>query len=432
MPERVAQTAWISRETLVEAARLYGRSRPALIQWGNAVEHTVNSSQTCRSLVLLMALTGNLEAPGGNIRAQAPRLKRLSEFLCLDRFPDRAQKLLNRHFRIIPRLLTVPSWMLIRSILDQHPYPVRCLYTQGTNPLLSYAQVDQVEAALRKLDFLAVADQVMTPTAALADLVLPAAMQLEYNDIGHYGLPHGYILARPKAVEPRGECWPDLKILNEWGKRMGLAEYFWEDVEQVLDDIVAPAGLSYRNFAEQGVLRGKKIYHSYRDKGFATPSGKVELDSSLLGKWGFSSVPSAGKPVALTAEYPLLLTSRKPRLFFHSAYRHLESLRERDPRPRIWLHPRTAEALGVQERDTVRIVTESGSIVQDAHLVDGLDERVVLADYGWWFPERAEADLFDCKAANINALTRADGPFDPIMGTTQMRALPCRLEKVGL
>lgn len=429
-PERVAEATWIPREKLVEAARLYGKSRPALIHWGNAVEHTVNSSQTCRSLVLLMALTGNLEAPGGNLRAQAPRLKRLSEFLCLDQFPDRGKKLLNRHFGIMPRLLTVPSWMLVRCISEQSPYPVRCLYTQGTNPLLSYAQSDQVFEALSKLDFLAVADQVMTPTAAMADLVLPVATHPEYNDIGHYGLPHGYILARPKAVEPRGECRPDTEILNEWGKRLGFGEFFWDNTAQILDEILAPSGITYEEFAQKGMLRGKKRYHTYREKGFSTPSGKVELRSSLLEKWGYAPLPSAQKASPTQSEaYPLLLTSAKPKFFFHSAYHHLDSLKIRHPYPKLVLHPETAHSLGILEGDAVRITTPAGEIVQQAHLFDGIDPRVVVADYGWWFPERDEKGLFDWKKSNINCLTSAEAATDPIMGTTQMRALPCRIEK---
>ncbi len=427
-PDRVAEATWIPREQLIAAARLYGRSRPALIHWGNALEHTVNSAQTCRSLVLLMAVTGSLEAPGGNIRAQAPRLQRLSDFIRLEHFPDRANKLINRHHHIIPRLLTVPGSLLIRCIREQSPYPIRCLYVQGSNPLVSYAQAREVRTALESLDFLAVADQVMTPTAALADLVLPTATNLEFNDIGHYGLPHGYVLARPQVVAARGQCRSDIHILNDWGRRLGFVEHFWDHVDQALDDILAPSGLTYGDFAAKGMLQGQKRYHSYRDKGFATPSGKVELHSSLLNQWGYAPLPYAQEPPALDDQYPLLLTSRKPRWYFHSAWRHLDSLRKRDPMPRVLLHPETARSLGIGDGDRVHITTRAGTIQQVAKLTDRTDPKVVVADYGWWFPERDAQDLYGCMEANLNCLTRTDDDADPIMGTPQMRALPCRLE----
>lgn len=428
-PERVSRGTWISKEELVRAVRLYSESKPALIQWGNAIEHSINSSQTCRSLVLLMALTGNLEVPGGNIRARAPELQKLSEFICLDRFPDRSQKLINRRYGLIPRLLTVPNWMLVQAILDQSPYPVRGLYAQGTNPLVSCASSDKVFRALSRLDFLAVADIVMTPTAAMADLVLPAATHLEFNDIGHYGLPHGIVFARPKAVEPRCECRADMKILNEWGRRMGFEPFFPDDPEQILDELLAPSGLDYRGFVEKGMLRGGKTYRTYEEKGFSTPGGKVECRSSLLEKWGHNPLPSATDPVPLSGDFPFLLTSSKPKNFFHSGYRHLDMLRSRHPGPRTLIHPETARALGIKEGDSVRVVTASGSMVQEVLLSGGIDPRVVYADYGWWFPEEEEKDLFGRRKSNINCLTTFDGAFDPVLGTTQMRALPCRIEK---
>lgn len=426
-PERVSRGTWIPWERILDAARLYGRSKPALIHWGNAIEHTVNSSQACRSLVLLMAVTGNLEIPGGNIRVQAPKTKRLGEFICLDQFPGRAEKLPSRHFGLMPRLISVPNWILVRSILDQSPYPVRCLYTQGTNPLVTYSNTREVRKALMKLDFLAVADQVMTPTAAMADLVLPAATNLEFDDIGHYGLPHGVLLARPKACEPREQCWPDIKILNEWGKRMGFGEFFWDDLREPLNEILEPSGLDFDAFSQAGMLKSARNYREYEGKGFPTPSRKVELRSSSLEKWGYAPLPHAREPQPLEADYPLLLTSRKPRLFFHSAYRHLDSLRGRHPEPRVLIHPDTARAMGIEEGQAVRIVTGTGSIVQKARLFSGMDPRVVVADFGWWFPERVQ-DPLSTEEANLNCLTAADPDYDPIMGTTQMRALPCRLE----
>jgi anaerobic selenocysteine-containing dehydrogenase len=91
-------------------------------------------------------------------------------------------------------------------------------------------------AVRTKLDFIAVADIFMTPSASMADIVLPAATHFEFNDIGHYGLGHGYILARPKVVDPPQGCWPDIKILNELGKALTSDEYWYDDYEKLLDD----------------------------------------------------------------------------------------------------------------------------------------------------------------------------------------------------
>lgn len=431
-PAAVARGTWVERDQIVEAARCYGSAKPALMQWGNAVEHTVNSAQCCRSLVLLMALTGNLEVPGGNIRVSAPPLKRLAEFLCLDQFPDRAPKLLNRQYGLIPRLLTTPNWLIFRSILDQQPYPIRAVYVQGANPMVSGAEAGLVKEALTQLDFLAVADQVMTPTAALADLVLPVATNFEFNDIGHYGLPHGYVLARPKLLEPRGGCRPDYRIVNDWGRRMGFREHFRDNPDAILEEILAPSGLTYQEFAEKGILEGKKRYRTYKEKGFSTPSRKVELASSLLQQWGYESVPTYREEFQTSEAFPLLLTSAKPREYFHTAYRHLDSLRSRHPHPCVHVHPSTAEKLNMAEGEAVRVVSDAGAMIQQVRLSEKIDPRVVVADYGWWFPESPEEELFGWERANINCLTRTGEPFDPVMGTNQLRGIPCRLEKTGI
>lgn len=426
-PAAVAAGTGIPAERIADAARLYAGSRPAVVHWGNAVEHTVNSSQTCRSLVLLMALTGNLEAPGGNVKAQAPDLMRPSDLICLKQFPGRIEKLPNRRYGLIPRLLTVPNWILFRSILQRSPHIISCLYVQATNPLISCAQADEVLEALLKLDFLAVADIFMTPTAAFADLVLPAATHLEYDDIGHYGLPHGHVFARPRAVDPPGDAWPDIRILNEWGKRMGFGTWFWDSEDRLLEAVLQPAGLTYREFAEKGMLSGPLIHYSYRDQGFATPSGKVELHSSLLEKWGYSPVPTVAAHAKTDERFPLLLTSRKPRHFFHSAYRQIERLREKAPRPIVMIHPRTAAESGIGDGTAVRISTAAGSVTQYAELSPDIDPGVIVADFGWWFPERPE-DTFGWREANLNCMTGSEEPTDPVMGTVQLRAIPCRIE----
>lgn len=425
-PHRVAQGCWVDEEKITAAARLYAQSRPACLQWGNALEHTPNSADTCRALVHLMAVTGNLEVPGGNVRADMPRLMALKDMIALDDFPDRPKKLLNHHHKIIPRLISVPSWMVVRSILQQSPYPIRCLYVQGTNPMLSYSEAPSVRKALESLDFLAVAEQVMTPTAALADLVLPVALPMEYDDIGHYGLPHGFVTARPKVVDPPEECRSDLWILNEWGKRMGLGERFWQDPGEILEAILAPSGLSYQEFCRKGVLFGPKRFRTYLDNGFKTPSGKVELRSSLLEKWGFRPIPLAEDPAPLPDDFPLLLTSRKPKHFFHSAYRHVQKLRKKHPEPVVWIARDSALRLGIAEGQEVFIETAHGRIRQRAHVTDALVHPVILADYGWWFPERTDDPLRSWDTSNLNVITAVDRT-DPIMATPRLRAIPCRV-----
>jgi anaerobic selenocysteine-containing dehydrogenase len=105
----------------------------------------------------------------------------------------------------------------------------------------------------------------MTPTAALADIVLPVASHFEFDDIGHLGIGHGFILARPKVVE------------------LSPAEHWHDDYRQFLEDVVQPAGLTYGEFCEKGYLKGPGRFRLYEEKSFRTPTGKGALRTSMTG-----------------------------------------------------------------------------------------------------------------------------------------------------
>lgn len=427
-PERVSELTWLTPEEITQTAWTYGTSRPAVIQWGNALEHTVNSLQTCRALVCLMAITGNLDVPGGNLMPSLPPVSRLADFVKAHLLPGKPGKMLSRAFNLAPNFMVVPPPVVTQAILTEKPYPVRAMVAQVTNPLITNSDARQTYAALMGLDLLVVSEIFMTPTAALADIVLPAATAFEFDDIGHYGLAHGWISARPKIVDPPGECWPDVKILNELGKALGHGEHFWEDWRQALDEVLAPSGLTYDQFTEKGVLKGTGGYKKYEAKGFKTPSKKVELYSGRLKDWGFDPLPAFSKLSEGSLEYPLLATSRKNPYFFHSAYRQISPLREKYPQPQVEIHPQAAKILGLAEGDLARIITVKGHIEQKVHLTENIDPRVVFVDYGWWFPEKEIGTLFDWDRSNLNILTAGE-PFNPALGTPNLRAFPCRIEK---
>jgi anaerobic selenocysteine-containing dehydrogenase len=430
--EKISAATWVAEEKIREAARLYATTRPACIQWGNALEHTTESVQSARALLILKAITGNLEVPGGNVNRPGPGVMRPGDFVLAKNFPDKREKLLGPEFRLAAQMGFTPSQVVIKAILSETSHPIRTMYVQGGNPLLSYANAQETFRALKKLDFLAVAEIFMTPTAQLADLVLPTATNFEFDDIGHYGLPHGFILARPKVVDPPEECWPDLKILNELGKRLGYVKLFWPDLQACLDEVMKPAGMNYEAFKALGMLRGNWGQKGYEAKGFSTPSKKVEIFSSRFQEWGYDPLPTfcEEKEVGSSkGERDLILTSAKDPNYFHSAYRNLPSLRKLSPDPEVLLHPDTAAGLKVREGEWVVIETSLGRIRQKVVFQKDLHPRVVVAAYGWWFPEREDLELSGWKESNINVLTDNNPPYDPAIGTTNLRAFPCRVFK---
>ena len=428
-PEKVSEITWVAPDLIREAARFYARTKPAVIQWGNPIEHNTHTFDAVRALINLMAICGNLDVPGGNVEAHDQKIIGLGPLVRADLIPTKAKEMISAHHRVIPRLMTIAPAFFRKAILEDIPYPVRAAYMMCCNPMLSYADSRQTYEALTKLDFLAVADLFMTPTAAMADIVLPVASQFEFDDIGHLGIGHGYILARPQVVDPPEECWPDMKIMNELGKLMTPAEHWYDDYRQFLEDVVKPSGLTYSQFCEKGYLKGPDRFRQYEEKGFRTPTGKVELMLSTAEKFKLSPLPEyKGLPEDDDPEYPLILTSAKSRYYLHSSYRWLEKLRKLRPHPQVEIHPETARQYNIQEGDDVVIETPYGKISQKAHLTDTLHPRVLCAAHGWWFPEGNPETQYDWEKSNFNMLTSTK-KLGREFGTPNLKGLGCRIHR---
>jgi anaerobic selenocysteine-containing dehydrogenase len=284
---------------------------------------------------------------------------------------------------------------------------------------------------------MAVADHFMTPTAALADIVLPAAMFLEFDSVV---APPYYPFAQiqQKAVAAVGECRSDLEIARDLAGRLGLAGLFWESPRDLLDAVLKPTGMSFEEFRQKAVAPGEVTYRKYEARGFDTPSGKVELVAEALGADGFDPLPVYRElPAAAFSggpegrEYPLVLTSRKSMYYLHSGGRQIERLRRRHPAPIIRIHPETAAALSIRDGERVCIETGQGKIFQTAVLSAAVDPRVVCADFGWWFPESGAGDLYSWRRSNLNILTDDRLPAGRETGSTHLRGLPCRVYPAG-
>jgi anaerobic selenocysteine-containing dehydrogenase len=436
-PKRVEEVTWVPAGLIEEAARAYASIKPACIHWGVKIEHNVNCMSAVRALVSLMAITGNLDVPGGNMLPSPPPVVPHAEFILRHMLPEeRRRRMLGAEHRPLAELgLRVPPTYVVKAILEGDPYPVKAMVAFGTNPLLTWPNSRRVREALLRLDLLVVVDFFMTPTAELADYVLPAATWLEIDDVAFYFLRSGYVMARRKAVEVE-ECWPDHKIVIELAKRLGLRHAFWDSVEDYLDYVLSPSGMKWREFAEVGFLQAPVRYRKYEEGGFRTPSGKVELYSSRLESWGFDPLPSYVEPPEtpysrpdLAEEYPLILTTgaRSP-FFFHSEGRQLASLRRLQPDPQLEMHPETAAALGVRDGDWVWVETLRGRVRMRAKLTDGIHPKVVSAQHAWWFPEMPGPE-HGCFESNVNVLTSDEPPYDPCFGSMTFSSLLCKVYK---
>ena len=436
-PEKVAEIAWLPQAVLKEMTRTYAQSKPACITWGNGIDHTLNSFQTARAITILRMISGNLGIPGGEILwAPLPLLGREA--------PPAGEMGQRVGFeqKILPTYKSAMPDKLIAAMLTDDPYPIRGAFVQGGDPVMTYNGSQMAHEGFKALDFLAVSDMFMTPTAALADVILPAASFIEHDSIIVPPQNIPIALAQRKAVEV-GECWSAFKILAELAKRLGVSRQFGCETEQeIFDEILKPSGLTLQQFKEVGRITTKKLFGQYESKGFNTPSGKVELYSKRLKKWGYDPLPiyyelpeTPFSEAASQEKYPFILTSWKPIAYCHSWGRQIPMLRASHPDPVIMMHPETASRLNIHEGDWVWIETRRGRIKQRAALDMDLDHRVILAEFGWWSPEKELSDPERWSDSNINVLTddctsynRAMGSANE-MGSPSLRGLFCNVHK---
>ncbi|MFC1532426.1 molybdopterin-dependent oxidoreductase [Thermodesulfobacteriota bacterium] len=433
---KVEEITWVPKEKIKEAARLFATTKPAAIQWGVAIEQQNNCVDNDRSLMFLMGLTGNIDAPGGQALYRTPDVINVGHFGAHGMLPKEqfAKRLGGDRFRLASRFAILQPKCVWDAIVDEEPYPVKMLFLISSNPVITRPNAKEVYRALEKVEFMAVADFFLTPTAELADIVLPAATWLEMNYIGDFWKRHGYILPRRKVIQV-GECRSDHEMLNDLAHRIGQGEYWWDNFEQALDYILHPMGITWQDFEKMDYIRGEVDYYKYKERGFSTPTRKFELYSTVLEKMGYDPLPQHREPPEspvstpeVYMEYPyILITGVRPPGFFHTENRQVPWLRELHRDPIVEIHPDAAEKEGIKEGDWVIIESRRGKVRQRAKLAIGRDPRIVSAQHAWWFPENRDPG-HGWDESNINILTEdALEGMDPAIGASNLKTALCRI-----
>jgi len=285
-----------------------------------------------------------------------------------------------------------------------------------------------------------VMDFFMTPTAELADYVLPATTWLERDECCDM-MYTNYISARQKVIEPLYECWDDMKMAIELAKRIPWANRKflpWDSVEEFNNWRVKEMGITFEEFKEKGTIIAPLRYQRYKDEGFKTPTGKVELYSTIFEKFGYDPLPTYTEPPEspvstpeLLKEYPyILITGGRHIEYFHSEGRQIPTLRKLVPDPEVEIHPTTAKELRIKDGDWVWIETPQvkGERAKfKVKITENIHPKIIHARHGWWFPEKPPPD-HGCFDSNIN-VTLSGNVRERICGSVPVRGTLCKVYK---
>ncbi|RTL97873.1 molybdopterin oxidoreductase family protein [Ancylobacter aquaticus] len=414
-PDSAAALTGLPADEIEAFAHAIGRTKKTFIRAGYGFTRSRNGAVAMHAVSCIPTLTGAWQHEGGGVFHSNSAIygwnKRMVEGLDI---PTAAREL--DQSRIGDILTGDPEALLGGP-------PVTAMLIQNTNPVSIAPDQETVRRGFARDDlFVAVHEQFMTETAGMADIVLPATMFTEHDDL-YQGGGNQYVILGPKLVEPPGECRSNHAVIGALAERLGAAhEGFAMTPRDHIDWMLRAAG---RGTVEE--LEEKRFLDVQPDfatahyvKGFNWPDGKFRLKPDWArsrftspGKFGpYRDMPQWPDHWAVieeaNADYPFRLVTAPARSFLNSSFTETEGSVAREKRPELLLHPEDAAALEVGEGELVRVASARGEVLLHARLFDGLRRGVVVAESIW--PNRAHEG-----GRGINSLTGAD-PVAPAGG----------------
>ncbi|MDX2479444.1 MAG: molybdopterin-dependent oxidoreductase [Desulfuromusa sp.] len=436
-PERVETLTGVPAEKLIEAARLYGSSKPGGLMTGSqGTTHNTNATNNHRALLMVPAVCGYVDTPGGIVKPTNPlehmggiwadgppafslREKMLSmaeHRLDLEEFPVWAEK-----------IFEVETNHLVEWAKEGK---VKAFLGWGLNTMI-WAQSKEYQKAIQSLEFSMTVDYFYRPWSHdYVDIILPAAMNFERK--APFAV-HGRTIYGRTPVPPQGECREDWQIALEIGHRLGYEDvFFGGDAEAACDEILKLWDLDYATLREhiaEGITipaKGPEVFDKYEKgmirpdghSGFPTPTGKIEAFSTILEKHGYPALPEYKDPLPTSDEYPLVLLSGARLPFItHSKWRDDSPwLLELQKEPLMDINVEDAAARGLKLGDAVFVKTAWGEIQVKVKPTVMMPPGVVGMMHGW-------------AKANVNDVIPRE--FDPISGYPPFKETPCEVLKVA-
>ena len=439
-PEKAETITRVPKETISAIAREIAGAKGASLVMYTGLEYTNSGVQNIRSVLSLWAITGNLDVPGGLVfRPRNPvRFPRVS----LE--PPKGVKPIgaDKHPLFCDVLKAAQFMEAPRAILKGDPYPVKALLVVGASILTSLPDPDLWKECFRKLDFMVAFDRFMTGDAMYADIILPATTNFE--NLGYQRYPGGYCQLRQKVIDPIGEAKSSFQFLTQLAGKLGYGHLFpsteeervrfaFKDTPVSLEDLKThPEGVRYEAGRVEYRKHEKGLLRSDGKPGFNTPSGKVELTSSMLQRYGYDGLPVYVEPTEgplgspeVYKKYPLVLnTGARLQSAFRSQHLNIPGLLKLQPKPQVLIHPADAEARGIADGGRVWVESPRGKVGVWAKVTDEVMTGQVELNVGGGSPIQAEA----WRGANANFVTDLENR-DPISGFPVYKALLCDVKK---
>jgi len=402
-PAWASKITGIPEQDIYDFARTYGQTKKSFIRVGYGFARSRNGSASLHAVSCLPAITGAWQHKGGGaLQSNSGIYTNIDQTLIMASDHEDTS-IREMDMSRIGAVLTNEEKDLFGGP------PVKAMLIQNMNPAEVAPDTHKVLKGLARDDlYTVVHEQFMTGTAKYADLVLPATMFLEHDDM-YKGGGHIYLQVARKVIEPYAECRSNHDVLCALGQRLGSDHpgfhmSAWEMIDQTLKDTGLPGA------DEAADMRWLDFSKTYEDanylKGFSHPDGKFRFspDWAALGdKEGkMPKMPDHQEVIdAASEKHPFRLVTAPARRFLNSTFTAMPSSIAKEQRPKALVHPDVCREMELSEGDLIRLGNEQGSVVVHLQPFDGLQKGVVIVEGVW--PNKSFVE-----GVGINVLTSAD------------------------
>ena len=461
--ERVAELTGCDPEMIAKAARVYATEGPSIIPWTPITDMQRNSTSGIRLQTILRSICGYLDIPGGelmqgfaediinesqmdmhHVLSAEQKAKQLGSdkypaftYRGQERFCEPVKRVWGQEYaNMVTGCYMTPPSSVFRAMAGEGPYPVKAFFILGCNPLMSYGNMKLIIKAMMNQDLIVAHEQIMTPSAQLADYVLPADSWLERPWLHDgYGWTSA-IRVSQKSMEPPGECRTTFEFWKGMVGALDRPEVVpWDTLEDCYDWRLQKRGVTWKEFSTNAEIYFKPPeFRKYLKTGFATPSGKVELKSTAMEELGHDPLPSFREDPPVDPDYPLqLFPGVREDGYFQTQHRHIKEMRKRHPEPVLFVSPGTAQQYQLEEDEWVEIKNELAAITMKVAIKEAMPDGLVRLAHGWWKPEMEQGAGKLSGALNYadSLLCRDDEEFlDSFQGIPHLKGVPCQINKI--
>ena len=392
-PERVAHWTGISAADIRKLAHEYATVRPAVIRLNYGVQRSEGGGMATRAIAMLPCITGSWKEVGGGLQMST------SGAFGLNKVSLTRPNLKPDGLHHPPRSVNMVE--LGKALNTLSNPPVKALFVYGSNPAAVCPNHNEVIRGLKRPDlFTVVHEQFFTDTTDYADIVLPATTFFEHKDLqtayGHY-----YVQVSDQAIEPLGECRPNVELFRALAARMGFNDScFNESIDQMIDGALDSSNPWLQGITRERLQREPQVRLNFSGQSetsepflpfaggnFHTPSGKAELYSEAIKALGLDPVAEFAPPEesrhGARSAFPLELLGRKADNFLNSSFSNLTSIQAMEEIDILEISSTDARTRGITNGDTVKVFNRRGEIFLKARVDGAVQPGVVSAKLNW-------------------------------------------------